>query len=702
MIVRVAAAALQLAAVSAAAKAQAAGGGETRAGARAPTVGRTVRPGAVGPNRLPVDLPLLVGGSPLDPEGSTAGVARAGLGELRLHDAAGHEVPYLIVWPTRSPATAWESARVVPVSPGKDTNGFEADLGRVLTVDRVEISRLPERFLKRVRLEGSGDRVRWTMLVGEGTLFNLPAGDGPADGPLRQNQLAFAPGAYQYLRVIWDDHLGGKLPTDLGASARIAPRGGVAADTVRAQLIVDRRPVVQHTSRYHLRLPASRLPIVALELEVGDRLVMRTAHVTEPRLGADRLTPMQLGSATLRRVIEGDAIAASLRIPIQRPTGSELDLVVDDGDNAALDLRVVRAVLAPLPYIYFSVADTGALDATYGGDRRTSALPPRYDLEVLRDSVDRIPAAQAAWGPVRALAAARPDSAPSALYASPGATLDVKSFAFARSIPSGSGLTAVRLDPAALAHSHIEDVRVVDAAGRQVPYVLELLEEPTEVALDAPASTSPRDNIDRRNVADAAKRSWYRLSLPHPGLPDATLRLNTTARVFSRNIAVVTQDLPREAEAESWAARTISAAWSHDDPESAAPPLEMSLGARLPSDSLFVLVDDGDNQKLPLSGATLLLPSYRIRFFRQPDASLTLLYGRRDIGAPSYDLALLTARLLDAPAQEVAIGAESGGVPARGRSPRLIFWGVLTAAVLVLLVLIARLVRSGPPAGDAA
>jgi hypothetical protein len=589
------------------------------------------------------------------------------------------------------------------VSPGKDTSGFEADLGRVLTVDRLDITRLPDRFLKRVRLEGSGDRVRWTMLVAEGTLFNLPAGDGQSDGPLRQTQLAFTPGAYRYLRVIWDDHLGGKLPGDLGASARIAPRGGVVADTLRTELQVERRPVVRHTSRYHLRLPASRLPIVALELEVGDRLVMRSARVTEPRLGADRLTPMQLGSATLRRVTEGDAVAASLRIPIQHPTGSELDLVVDDGDNAPLELRVVRAVLAPLPYIFFSVADTGTLDATYGGDRRTSYLPPRYDLEALRDSVERIPAVPAVWGPVRALAAARPDSAPpSALYAAPGATLDVKSFAFARSIPKGSGLTAIRLDPAALAHSRIEDVRVVDGAGRQVPYVLEMLEEPTEISLAAPSPTTPRDNIDRRSVADAAKRSWYRLSLPHSGLPDATLRLTTTARVFSRSVAVVTQDLPREAEAEPWAARTISAAWSHEDPESAAPPLEVSLGSRLPSDSLFVLVDDGDNQKLPLSGATLLVPSYRIRFFRQPDASLTLLYGRRDIGAPSYDLALLTPRLLDAQAQEVTIGAESGGVPTHGRTARLVFWSVLGVAVLVLLLLIARLVRNGPIAGDAA
>jgi hypothetical protein len=219
------------------------------------------------------------------------------------------------------------------------------------------------------------------------------------------------------------------------------------------------------------------------------------------------------------------------------------------------------------------------------------------------------------------------------------------------------------------------------------------------VALPAPAPTKARENIDDRSVSNAPTRSWYRIALPYAGLPGAMIRLSTTARVFSRDVAVVTQDLPREAQPDAFVARTVSAAWSHDDPESAAAPLEVVLGERLPTDSLFVLVNDGDNQKLPLSSATLLLPSYRVRFFRQPSASLTLLYGRRDLGAPSYDLALLTPRLLDAPATEVTAAAESGGTGSSGGVARLVFWSVLGIAVLVLLALIARLVRGGPVAG---
>src|SRR5207237_5936764 len=83
---------------------------------------------------------------------------------------------------------------------------------------------------------------------------------------------------------------------------------------------------------------------------------------------------------------------------------------------------------------------------------------------------------------------------------------------------------------------------------------------------------------------------------------------------------------------------------------------------------------------------------------------LTLLYGRSDLGPPRYDLALLAPRLLGAPAQDVAADAERGPMNVTGVTPTIVFWCALTLAVLVLLVLIARLLRpgDGSPAAPAA
>ena len=111
---------------------------------------------------------------------------------------------------------------------------------------------------------------------------------------------------------------------------------------------------------------------------------------------------------------------------------------------------------------------------------------------------------------------------------------------------------------------------------------------------------------------------------------------------------------------------------------------------------LFVVVDEGDNSALPLTAARLLLPAYRLRLYRERGASLRLAYGRSDLSAPRYDLALLAPQLLGVSATEVIPGGEQPGPSAATAStisPR-VFWGAMSVAVVVLLGLIARLIRS--------
>jgi hypothetical protein len=72
--------------------------------------------------------------------------------------------------------------------------------------------------------------------------------------------------------------------------------------------------------------------------------------------------------------------------------------------------------------------------------------------------------------------------AATAAFAQPvelGAPLDPARFTYQRTIPDGRpGPVSLVVDPLALAHSrgpnqHFADVRVLDAAHRQVPYVIE-------------------------------------------------------------------------------------------------------------------------------------------------------------------------------------------------------------------------------------
>ena len=94
-----------------------------------------------------------------------------------------------------------------------------------------------------------------------------------------------------------------------------------------------------------------------------------------------------------------------------------------------------------------------------------------------------------------------------------------------------------------------------------------------------------------------------------------------------------------------------------------------------------------------------MLPTYRLRFY-QPAGAVRLMYGQRDLEAPKYDLALLAPQVMGSVAAVATAGPESAeaAASATGRSSvisPLTFWILLGGAVLVLVALIVRLVRSG-------
>ena len=136
----------------------------------------------------------------------------------------------------------------------------------------------------------------------------------------------------------------------------------------------------------------------------------------------------------------------------------------------------------------------------------------------------------------------------------------------------------------------------------------------------------------------------YRLRWPLGALPSPRLVLTTTARVFRRPVSVVAERAPDRRRRDPWVETLGAAAWVHADQETPAPALTLSLPP-VDTKELLVVVEEGDNSTLPITTARLLLPAYRLRLFRESGASLRLAYGRADLTAPSYDLALLAPRV---------------------------------------------------------
>jgi hypothetical protein len=494
--------------------------------------------------------------------------------------------------------------------------------------------------------------------------------------------------------VTWNDRNSAPVSPPRAVAARVvAPQAG--APPVSFPVPFERRPSEPRRSRFRLHLPGPRMPITALELSCGGGHLLRQARVNEPQLSGTEVVPVAIGSALLRRAIRDDLVAADLRISINRPEGTELELVVDDGDNPPLELLAVSAELAPLPWIYFESAAGAPLAARFGA---ATLAAPRYDLEAMRESVSTRQVAEAHWGDVRTLGPPPAEQAPAG---SPlpaiGAPVDVTAFRFARKIPPGPlGLTALVLDPAVLAHStRLADLRIADARGYQVPYLLERLEEPMsvdlgELAHDSTGNTPPSHN-----------ESHYRITLPYDRLPSSRLVLSTTARVFDRALTLQIERPPVDKRSSPRRQTIGSNMWRHTDPDTPAPTLVVDLPP-LDVSTVALTISEGDNSPLPLSPARLLLPAYRLRFFRTNDDPLDLLYGQPDLAAPRYDLALLAPRVLGATAREVQPDAEASAaaLPAKHgtTTETKVFWGVLIVAVAVLVFLIARLVTKGEPA----
>lgn len=636
-----------------------------------------------GPQRLAIDLPLLARAQRVGTVrsiGRWQARAEGGLGDLRIFDVQGREVPYLLIRPSKEPE--WFAAERLPVASTRKTSGFEADLGSAQVVDMLLVEGLPSPFLKRFTLEGSGDRARWTMLVDEGTLFDLPR-----EG-LQQLAVPFRAGQYRYLRVTWDDTNSGRVPLPPIVRARSVADERVIYQALTAALGVQRRPSEPGRSRYRLQLPAAGLPIVAVTLDVGPGHVFRAASITEARFDRTQAAPTLLGREMLARIERDGVTAAALRIPVTPPRESELELIVEDGNNPPLDLRGVRIECAELPWLYLE-APGGVLTARYGNP---SLSAPVYDLEAVRGRVKLSDLPEARWGEPRE---SETSIAPAPSLPDTGAPIDAARFAYRRAIATdGGGLSVLSLDVAALAHSRgpnqlFADIRISDGNGKLVPYVLERRDEPLAVPLTLrPASPTAA----ALQSEPGHSRSVYAISLPYPGLPSPRLVLDTSNRVFQRHLEVVRERPADRRHRDAWVETLAAARWQHAAQDVPAPALLLQLPGD-DSPEVLIVVDEGDNRPLEIVRAHLLLPTWRLRFFA-PSGALSLLYGHVELPSPRYDLALLAPQVMGAQAREVQAAPEATETSSPSDtivSPKT-FWIGLSIAVVALLAMIAKLV----------
>jgi hypothetical protein len=275
---------------------------------------------------------------------------------------------------------------------------------------------------------------------------------------------------------------------------------------------------------------------------------------------------------------------------------------------------------------------------------------------------------------------------PLAFATRPGARVDARLYSHQRPLavaPSSEGLVRVALSPADLGQLRpdLGDIRVVDAAGRQWPYLVD--REPSSESV--PLELGPPE---RHGTA-----SRRRLALPHAPLAANALLLEASEPYFDRGYRL---------SAQTPDGKTIELARGRLHRDAAVHrPIVIELSpARVRS--LTLEVEDADDSPIRWTSASLRVDVPRLYVLAEPGAYRLLLGNALD-AAPSYDVTrarelILSVAFLDTPLGPLGDNPDyraSARLAAGDAPSRVLLWVALSVAVAVLGVLTLRLVRQG-------
>ena len=333
--------------------------------------------------------------------------ARADLGDLRVLDLRGRDVPYLI---DRAEPPGLAEARPAIRNRGWNADGAATavlDFGRRLGKRRLQLRLSGDNFRRRVSVEGGDDGARWVTVVDEAWVFAIPG-----EAPARYETVDLPENDFPLLRVVAHPAPGEKgRPSidDAWVAGDGRPSRGEERLPVRWSEAQD--PKARETW-LTLDTGARYQPFQAVELDVEDERFFREALVEvrhDPRTPQGAVWWEEVGRGALYRLEHGEKRRECLRIEA-RGRERALRVRVRNLDDRPLRLHGV-AVRVPVERLLFEVERPGRYRLTYGSPDRTA---PSYDLaRTAGDLVAWSEAAQPArLGSPRRLGTTREDDRP--------------------------------------------------------------------------------------------------------------------------------------------------------------------------------------------------------------------------------------------------------------------------------------------------
>ena len=627
-------------------------------------------------------------------------VCRPDLSDLRIFDAQGNEVAYLLD-SGPPPNARVEVLHRYPLAIAEmNRQRLDRDDGPpifreqyVLEVpDEVTageswdliVQTRQAQYVRRIRVF-SQDNGSETALIDDGSLFRL-------SGPLRErSRLTLPRFSARRLKVSIEGEDDAYLEPVFHAESswQVHPR-----EQARVELRLISRQEDAKRTIVELERPRG-LRAVSLELATGTPAFSRGVEVWDEGSGA---ADEALGRSELYRV-QASATVEELSVPLRPAAGDRLRVVIENGDSPPLQNLAFTAV-APRPSLHFSLAPQG--DQTpagmlrFGGGR---AYRPEYDLQRLAPLLQPPRQGQQARVAEQLLeepAAARlgeisgnPEFNPAPILAfamRPGGAIDSRKYTHRRALhidPSEEGLARLPLsiEDMARAQPDFNDVRIVDGSSRQWAY---LLERGAAYAVHPLEVKGPRtkDNV-----------SEYELLLPVKPVTFDQLEIDTGLAFFDRAFELTAKREDAEFLLASGRMSRRAA-----DPR----PVTIAVDARR-IESLKLKIYDGDDAPIALNRVEARFPT-PVVYVAAPAGDYALLVGNPDDQPPAYELAQVRGTVLAVRSNEAQLGPlepntefSAGARLVSGSGPQqILLWVALIAVVAALALVTLRMARQQP------
>jgi hypothetical protein len=317
--------------------------------------------------------------------------ARPDLGDIRLVNTSGEQVPYVMV----RPKDTTKSQKYEPDVINRSTNADRAamvtlDFGKKTVKNSIEVITEGNNFRRAVKVEGSNDNIEFFTLVEQAFIFAVTYN-------IRFEQIDLPMNDYRYLRII-------VLPMTTEEKSPVI-------DEVRAfkteKDLAERHPVEMtlieqiedeksNSSFYFYDLVYRRLPVSEIELEVADdsfyryiTIEGRDAETREVKVYSEdnrqrtrnvEVKWERIASNTIYRYTDADEQKHE-RIVLSIPSGSRvyryLKIIIRNYDDRPIVIKSASSKMTAHKTVFTNIDNV--IPTLYVGSE--AARKPRYDLE---------------------------------------------------------------------------------------------------------------------------------------------------------------------------------------------------------------------------------------------------------------------------------------------------------------------------------